>query len=122
MRPLRLRATNFRTYPELDITFGDGLLGVLGEIRDAPEGSSSNGSGKSSILEAIDIALFGRRSLASYLTRGADTETMMVELTFEHAGETYRVRRTYSSRGRGKTTVDLEAQLEQRELVRAWLQ
>lgn len=108
MRPVRLRSRNLRTYPELDLEFGDGLIGILGELRDAPEGSSSNGSGKSTILEAIDIALWGRRSLAGYLTRGGDVDDLMVELTFAHAGETYRIRRSYSAKGRGKTVVDFE--------------
>lgn len=111
MRPLRLRARNLRTFPDLDLTFDHGVVGILGELRDAPEGADSNGAGKSTLLEAIDIALFGRRSLAGYLTRGGDVDELMVELTFEHAGETYRVRRTYSARGRGSTKVDLEVQL-----------
>src|SRR3954454_8091252 len=108
MRPLRLRARNLRTFPELDITFEEGLVGILGELRDAPAGADSNGAGKSTLLEAIDIALWGRRSLAGYLTRGGDVDKLMVELTFEHAGTTYRIRRSHSARGRGKTSVDLE--------------
>lgn len=108
MRPLRLRARNLRTYPDLDLEFGDGLIGILGELRDAPEGASSNGSGKSTILEALDIALFGRRSLAGYLTRGGDVDELMVELTFSARVGTYRARRTYSAKGRGKTSVDFE--------------
>lgn len=108
MTPLRLRAENFRTFGSLDIEFERGLIGILGELRDAPAGADSNGAGKSSILEAIDIALFGRRSLAGFLTRGGASTEMMLELTFEHAGDTYRVRRTFSAKGRGKTLVDLE--------------
>lgn len=108
MRPLRLRARNFRTFPDLDLRLEAGVVGILGELRDAPEGADSNGAGKSSILEAIDIALFGRRSLAGYLTRGGDVDELLVELTFDHAGSQYRVRRTYSAKGRGKTSVDLE--------------
>lgn len=108
MKPLRLRARNLRTFPELDITFGEGLVGILGELRDAPAGADSNGAGKSTILEALDIALFGRRSLAGYLTRGGDVDELTVELTFQHADSLYRIRRTYSAKGRGKTSVDLE--------------
>ena len=114
VRPLRLRARNLRTYPDLDLTFADGLTGILGELRDAPEGASSNGSGKSTLLEAVDIALFGRRSLAGYLTRGGDVDELMIELSFEHAGETYRIRRTFSAKGRGKTSVDLEQEVDDR--------
>lgn len=108
MKPLRLRARNLRTFPEIDLPLDEGLIGILGELRDAPEGASSNGSGKSTILEAIDIALFGRRSLAGYLTRGGDVDELMIELTFEHGVLDYRVRRTYPAKGRGKTSVDLE--------------
>jgi hypothetical protein len=38
----------------------------------------------------------------------------MIELEFEHAEQVYRVRRTFSARGRGKTSVDLEQVLETR--------
>jgi hypothetical protein len=80
VKPIRLRARNLRTFPTLDITFEQGLTGILGELRDAPEGADSNGAGKSTLLEAIDIALFGRRSLAGYLTRGGDVDELMIEL------------------------------------------
>ena len=106
MKPLRLRASGFRTFADLDLSFQDGLVGILGELRDAPGGASSNGAGKSSILEAIDIALFGRRSLAGFLTRGGDVDTLTIELEFSHAGDVYRVRRSYK---RGKSAkVDFE--------------
>ena len=111
MKPLRLRARNLRTFPDLDITFDEGLVGILGELRDAPAGADSNGAGKSTILEAIDIALFGRRSLSGYLTRGGDVDELMIELTFEHDQAWWRVRRTFSARGRGKTVVDLERKI-----------
>lgn len=107
MRPLHLVARNFRTYPALDLDLSDGgLVAVLGDIRDGT-GTDSNGAGKSSILEAVEIALFGRRSLAPYLTHGVD-DALLLELKFEHGGESYLVRRTYSPRGRGTTTLDLE--------------
>ena len=108
MKPLRLRATNFRTFSELDLSLGDGLVGILGELRNVPAGADSNGAGKTSVLEAIDICLFGRRSLAGFLTRGGEVDALMLELTFEHNGHAYRVRRGYSARGRGKSAVDFE--------------
>lgn len=106
MKPIRLQAENFRTFRDLDVYFDDGLVGILGEIRDSPGSISSNGAGKSTLLEGIDVALFGRRSLAGFITRGDDAETFSVTLTFTHAGETYRVRRSLK---RGKTAkCDLE--------------
>jgi len=108
VKPLQLHAENFRTFPTLDITFRDGLVGILGELRDTNGGADSNGAGKSSVLEAIDICLFGRRSLAGFLTRGGDVDELTLELTFAHGHEVYRVRRQFSARGRGKTSVDFE--------------
>ena len=100
MNPLHVRARNYRSFDELDLDLPAGCVAIVGE----------NGAGKSSIVTIIDLALFGPagRSWAPYLTEGvADTE-LMVELIFEHAGDEYRVRRGYSARGRGKTTVDFE--------------
>lgn len=99
MNPLRLTARSYRTFPELDLDLPEGCVAVLGE----------NGAGKSSLVDAIDVCLFGpqSRSLADLHAEDA-TDDLLLELEFEHAGETYRVRRTYSARGRGKSTVDLE--------------
>jgi exonuclease SbcC len=74
----------------------------------------ANGHGKSSIVNVVDLALFGpeSRSWVPYLTVGASGTELMVELEFEHAGERYRVRRGYSGRGAGKSTLDLERYLD----------
>jgi exonuclease SbcC len=100
MNPLSLRATNYRTFESLELDLPAGCLAVVGE----------NGAGKSSIVNVIDLALFGPegRSLADYLTDDASTTKLEIELTFEHAGELYRVRRGFSAKGRGKTTLDFE--------------
>ncbi len=101
MNPLRLVARNYRTFDELDLELPQGCVAVLGE----------NGAGKSSIVSAIDLAIFGpeSRSLADALSDTASPDDdLLIELEFEHAGEFYRVRRTYSARGRGKATLDLE--------------
>lgn len=101
MNPLRVRASNYRTFASIDLDLPAGCVGVLGH----------NGAGKSSIVNAIDLALFGPegRSWQPYLTVGEETE-LMVELEFEHAGALYRVRRGYSAKGAGKSTLDLEKQ------------
>jgi exonuclease SbcC len=100
MNPLRIKATNYRTFAELDVEIPEGCVAVIGE----------NGAGKSSIVNVIDLALFGpeTRSLADYLTDDAASTEMEIELTFEHVGETYRVRRHFSARGKGQTKLDLE--------------
>jgi exonuclease SbcC len=107
MNPLGLHATAYRTYADLTLDYPDGVCAITGEL--AGEPGKSNGSGKSSIANAIDLALFGAqsRTLADE-HNPAFGETMLLELVFEHAGSTYRVRRTYSARGHGSTTVDLE--------------
>ncbi len=103
MIPLRVHAENFATYPTLDWDIPPGLVAILGRNA-VTDGSDSNGAGKSTLLESISVALFG--GLPEYLTAGE--EACSVELKFEHGGETYRVRRTYSAKGRGRSTLDLE--------------
>ncbi len=99
MNPLRLRAQNLKTYPSLDIEIPVGCIGVVG----------ANGAGKSTVVNAIDVALFGPegRSLEPYLSDdAAPGDTLLLELELEHRGETYRIRRTFTSGSRGKTTLD----------------
>ncbi len=99
MRPVAIRARGFRSFADLDITLPDGCTAVVG----------ANGAGKSSLIAAVELALFGPegRSLEPYATEGGDGE-LLVEVEVDHAGESYRVRRQWSARGRGKSTLDLE--------------
>lgn len=97
MNPLKITASNYRTFERLDVDLPSGCVAIIGE----------NGAGKSSILNLVDVALFaGRGELPPLLTTGE--EELCLELEFEHAGELYRVRRQFSARGRGKTTCDFE--------------
>jgi DNA repair protein SbcC/Rad50 len=52
MRLNSLRLTNFRQHNDTYITFESGLTGIIG----------ANGSGKSTILEAIAWALYGQEA------------------------------------------------------------
>ena len=103
MNPLHLSARNYRSFAELDLDIPEGCAAIVGD----------NGAGKSSIINLIDLALFGSRSLGSALSDDAGDEEMVIVLEFEHRGETYRVRRTYSGRGRGKSSIDFESSLSE---------
>jgi len=102
MNPLRLTATNLRTFPAVDWQIPEGITAIIGP----------NGAGKSTLLGAVELALFadGARDLAPAL--GPFAASLEITLEFEHAGEMLRVRRTYSGSGRGKATLDFEQRHE----------
>ena len=94
MNPRHLSLRNVGRFAELDLTIPEGCLALAGP----------NGSGKSTILNAIELALFadGARDLGGLV--GPFGDQLELTLEFDHAGESYRVRR-----GAGKrTTLDLE--------------
>jgi exonuclease SbcC len=91
MRPLQLSFSGIRSYPgavgPLDFT-GKTLIAILGDT----------GAGKSTILEAITLALYGNctwtdREHKALMTDGA--AQMTVDFTFAHDGERWRVRRVF---------------------------
>lgn len=99
MNPLSLHARNYRSFETLDVDLPDGCVAVLGE----------NGYGKSSVVEAIEVALFGEcrtGRLPAQLTLGVTDEEMLIELELTHAHEHYRIRRTYKAKK--SPTLDLE--------------
>ncbi|MGI0079074.1 MAG: AAA family ATPase [Nitrososphaerales archaeon] len=91
----KLMLQNFRSYgsERTTVEFAPGVLLFEGEI----------GSGKSSILYAVEFALFGLGELESkYLIRGSENSTR-VELDFQVGGQDYKVTRTIEKRkGKGK--------------------
>jgi exonuclease SbcC len=91
----KLVLQNFRSYGDQPTTveFGPGLLLFEGEI----------GSGKSSILYAIEFALFGLGELDSkHLIRGSSDDAR-VELDFEVSGREYKVTRSIQrKKGKGR--------------------
>ncbi len=90
MRLISLSLENFRQHKSTQIHFPTGLVGILGE----------NGSGKTTILEAIAWALYGksRGSNDSLIWRMADGKsTAIAELTFAFNGQTLQVKRSQSS-------------------------
>jgi exonuclease SbcC len=86
MRLHSLRLQNFRQHVNTELSFSSGLTGIIGP----------NGSGKTTILEAIAWALYGnpaaRGTRDSIRNSRAEGRTpVKVELEFELAGHAYRV-------------------------------
>ena len=82
MKLQALRLTNFRQHVSTEIVFQSGITGIIGP----------NGSGKTTILEAIAFALYawGRSTREQMLTTAATARQLMkVELEFELAGAPY---------------------------------
>ncbi|MGN9846506.1 AAA family ATPase [Nonomuraea sp. H19] len=98
MRPLQLTFSGLRSYPgqtqTLDFS-GKALVAILGDT----------GAGKTTILEAITLALYGASSWSNrvkeLLAEGASA--MTVDLTFAHHEHTWRVRRVYYANTRPST-------------------
>lgn len=88
MKLHRLKLENYRRHSSTEIEFGDGLTALVGQ----------NGSGKSTILEAIGFALFGAAATRTgkELLRNEDaahSDAVAVELSFTLADSAYEVRR-----------------------------
>ncbi|QOY53374.1 AAA family ATPase [Candidatus Sulfurimonas baltica] len=89
-----IKLTNFKKYTKFEIEFGEGLVGIIGK----------NGSGKSTIFEAILFALYGEAKTRGNkeLIRNANAsekEAVVVELEFEFESLEYKVVREF----RGKS-------------------
>ena len=91
MRPLQLSFSGIRSYPgtvgPLDFA-GKKLIGIVGDT----------GAGKSTILEAISLALYGNctwtdREHKALMAEGSSQ--MTVDLTFTHDAQHWRVRRVF---------------------------
>ncbi|MCW1309958.1 MAG: SMC family ATPase, partial [Candidatus Nanoarchaeia archaeon] len=78
----RLRIENLRSHEKSEIEFNKGITVFTGRT----------GSGKSSILMAIEYALFGSESgiLNSMIMRRRSNSTLII-LEFEHMGKNYKV-------------------------------
>jgi exonuclease SbcC len=103
MIPLKLELTNFLAYRHpapLDLA-GLHLACLAG----------ANGAGKSSLLDAITWALWGkaRTRRDDDLIHGDEVE-MQVRLTFTMDGNCYRVQRYRTRKGRGSSALSLEIQ------------
>ncbi len=102
MVPLTLKLQNFLAYQEAELDFrGFHLAVLIGE----------NGAGKSTLLDAITWALWGRARVNSddALIHLGFTD-MEVEYTFGLQGNTHRVIRKRSKKGRGRSDLSLQVE------------
>lgn len=78
---------NFRSHRSTRLRFNEGITVIVGD----------NGSGKTSILEAVNFALFreapGSVKLEELVRRGGEKDGMRVSLVFQAHGRRYRVTR-----------------------------
>ncbi|MDQ1243825.1 MAG: repair protein SbcC/Rad50 [Campylobacterota bacterium] len=86
----KLHLENFKKYSSYEIEFGEGLIGIIGK----------NGSGKSTIFEAIFFALYGELKGKGYKdivknSNAADKDAVVVELEFEFDSVLYRIVREF---------------------------
>ena len=90
-----LKLHNIRSYTEETITFPEGTILLSGDI----------GSGKSTILLAVEFALFGtsRPDLPAELLLRKGAVNAFVELTFVLNGQTIRIKRSLKKEKRGIT-------------------
>ena len=100
MIPIRLRLTNFMPYRDAELDFSGIHIGCL---------SGENGAGKSSILDAITWAVWGRaRSKRDdELVHQGQTE-MQVEYTFALGDNAYRIIRGRRAGKRGAGVLDFQ--------------
>jgi DNA repair protein SbcC/Rad50 len=86
----RLRLKNVRSYTDVDLTFRSGTTLIVGDV----------GAGKTSLLYAIEMALFGFAEVdPTYLVRH-DTSTAEVALTLEEGEHQYGLTRHFRRKGR----------------------
>jgi len=98
MKPISLTLKNFMAYTDQEVDLSDITKAAL---------VGENGSGKSSLIDAMTVALYGKGrggSVDDYVRRG-ETE-MSVEFVFELRGTRYRVVRTRGLQGRGKSSLE----------------
>ena len=98
MKPIKLEFSGLNSYRgrqviDFEKLGADGLFGIFGDT----------GSGKSSILDAITLALFGSVDRADNNTRGIINQlekALEVSFEFELGGDRYRVERLYERRAK----------------------
>lgn len=112
MRVSRLQISNYNCIADADINFDKlpSVVMIVGRLRSA--GASSNGSGKSTILNALCWATFGKelsrdkaRSAAKVIMRGESSCQVTVTYTMDD-GSKFEITRTRRRSGATVVTID----------------
>jgi exonuclease SbcC len=102
MRPLRIQIKNFGAIPYADIDLSNITCSAI---------AGPNGAGKSTAFTIAPMfALYGTTkpgTSADDMVRIGTTEAEVI-FEYEHQGELYRTIRTRSTKGKGKTTLELQ--------------
>lgn len=102
MRPLRIQIKNFGAIPYADIDLSNITCSVI---------AGPNGAGKSTAFTIAPMfSLYGTTKPgtgADDMVRIGTTEAEVI-FDYEHQGEIYRTIRTRSTKGKGKTTLELQ--------------
>ncbi len=92
MQIVSLNLKNYKQYKDETIKFPEGLIGFIG----------NNGAGKSSIFEAISLALYGKfepNKESVKNDKAIPKESVFVELEFEDKGKLYKAVRELKGKG-----------------------
>jgi len=80
----RIRLRGIRSWEQGEVEFPEGFVAIVGP----------KGAGKSSLIDALEFALFGSEAFAEYRRIIRDEmSSAEVELTVEEAGKTYHIKR-----------------------------
>lgn len=113
MRINYVTAKNFLSWPELELDFSPGVIAVTGENKTQVD-QGSNGTGKSSIQQAIYFAIFGN-SMKNILDKkliqnGEDSAQTEIELYCPVREQALKIERILSIKGSAKLKIFLNDQ------------
>lgn len=106
MKLTKLTLKNFKKYAYEEFDFSDGITGIVGK----------NGSGKSTIFDAISFALFGYLKNKKELVKNSnadENESVEVKLDFLIGSDAYTVIRTYT----GKNLISKDSLYKNNNLI-----
>lgn len=108
----RIKLRGIRSWEEGEVNFPEGFIAIVGP----------KGAGKSSLIDAMEFALFGSEAFTEYKRIIRDgMPSAEVELTVEEVGKTYRIRRglTRTAHGIAQDSSKLSIVVDNKILTRS---